>query len=621
MKVYIFDFGERAKYIKTNLTKIILEEQKDHYPVINFSKNKIKLPFGIEIGGNFNNKIYFIKKIFGAFLYKDKTLPELNPEFINVNFSLKCIPLKGDLINYHQYTPNVRYLLESFVQIHQSQKKKNNTYVFFGAQGHAKIPIGVLQNLTSRSTIHIIGDFNSIFYNDKIYYTNEKEYIDYKIKYPDLSSSIINLAPFCEKHDIYIHGNHNYIQSISLLINNNIIPDLIFMQPINDIDYPDIVKIVVNKLISINPDIYILLSTDSYPIKKMIVDYYNPITLPQLKNSENEFLPISATGSRTHGYCITYKKIDLTKLCKGQFYRKPKSTFINYKYLHIPRDNPNWNVQEYDYDRGLDKDNQKVEIITKDILLSKFSVIYNKYKDLHDLFIKYINNDYIYVIFYLFLIKIENFYFVLNSNINMYECIFIHRIVKYYINNINHTNVNVLEIGCAYGVSGMIISNVFSQTKTIGANSFTSIDPNQNTQWHSVGKYNITQIINQQKNNTDYNLSWELIEKYSDEALLLLHNKQRKFDIIFIDGAHDYINVHTDIVLSNLMLKTGGIMIFDDVLHDGVKSALELFMSNNPNYQRIKIVNDNKISKGHKLFTDSGTNTNNPITMYAFIKN
>jgi len=203
----------------------------------------------------------------------------------------------------------------------------------------------------------------------------------------------------------------------------------------------------------------------------------------------------------------------------------------------------------------------------------------------------------------------------------MYECIFIHRIVKYYINNINHTNVNVLEIGCAYGVSGMIISNVFSQTKTIGANSFTSIDPNQNTQWHSVGKYNITQIINQQKNNTDYNLSWELIEKYSDEALLLLHNKQRKFDIIFIDGAHDYINVHTDIVLSNLMLKTGGIMIFDDVLHDGVKSALELFMSNNPNYQRIKIVNDNKISKGHKLFTDSGTNTNNPITMYAFIKN
>jgi hypothetical protein len=42
MKVYIFDFGASPvykKYIETNLTQIILEEQKDHYPVINFSKN------------------------------------------------------------------------------------------------------------------------------------------------------------------------------------------------------------------------------------------------------------------------------------------------------------------------------------------------------------------------------------------------------------------------------------------------------------------------------------------------------------------------------------------------------------------------------------------------------
>lgn len=52
----------------------------------------------------------------------------------------------------------------------------------------------------------------------------------------------------------------------------------------------------------------------------------------------------------------------------------------------------------------------------------------------------------------------------------------------------------MLEIGYAYGTSGMIITNALKNYNYNQKLSYTSIVPNQKTQWNNIGIYNIKQI-------------------------------------------------------------------------------------------------------------------------------
>lgn len=224
---------------------------------------------------------------------------------------------------------------------------------------------------------------------------------------------------------------------------------------------------------------------------------------------------------------------------------------------------------------------------------------------------KYINNKYIYDIILHYKITINDVTYTLHSNINVYEMIFLGVMAE--INNAK----DILEIGCAYGTSGMVLINSLIKN---GGGNLTSIDPYQTTQWKNVGKYNIDKIIELNKN--DIIVKHELIQELSSIALNNYVNKNKYFDLIFIDGSHSYLDVLIDIFCSIKLLKKGGLMILDDVLHTGVKQVInELkFMSN---MEKVHLVEDDtfKIIKSSYFYNNFDKSYTNPRTMYAYKKN
>ena len=123
----------------------------------------------------------------------------------------------------------------------------------------------------------------------------------------------------------------------------------------------------------------------------------------------------------------------------------------------------------------------------------KNSSIYKKYKRELDLVEKHINNEYFYKFIYFWGTRYKKKFYKLHSQISIYECIFLHYIVSS-LNKKSMKNINVLEIGCAYGTSGMIITNALKNYNFNQKVSYTSIDPNQQSQWENIGIYNINQI-------------------------------------------------------------------------------------------------------------------------------
>lgn len=82
---------------------------------------------------------------------------------------------------------------------------------------------------------------------------------------------------------------------------------------------------------------------------------------------------------------------------------------------------------------------------------------------------------------------------------------------------------------------------------------------------------------------TKYAGKAEFVKGFSQNILLQDKIREKKFDIIYIDGNHTSIAVITDFVLSWPLLKVGGIMIFDDYLYKAnpyeMKNSIDLILS------------------------------------------
>ena len=243
--------------------------------------------------------------------------------------------------------------------------------------------------------------------------------------------------------------------------------------------------------------------------------------------------------------------------------------------------------------------------------------IYLKYKTELDAVNKYINNNYIYDIFYNYGFNLNNKFIKLDSNINVYEACFIAQLLNIYINtykNIPNEPLRVVEVGLAYGTSALIIINEMIKYKY--KTRYIVIDPNQTAQWNSIGIRNIKQFLKYMNSK----LKIKLIEKYSTVAMPRL---KKKYDISFIDGSHDELIVIEDIKNSDRLLIKNGLMIIDDVLHIGVKDAILKFFIKNKNYTRISILeNSNKFIRENTLYSHKmiKQSFNNPRTMYCFQK-
>jgi predicted O-methyltransferase YrrM len=78
---------------------------------------------------------------------------------------------------------------------------------------------------------------------------------------------------------------------------------------------------------------------------------------------------------------------------------------------------------------------------------------------------------------------------------------------------------------------------------------------------HTVFLSNLLNTGSIEKVNIEVGRSHDILPKLTVEKKL--------FDIIYIDGSHSAFDVLTDAVMSFYLLKSGGIMIFDDYLWPG----------------------------------------------------
>lgn len=214
---------------------------------------------------------------------------------------------------------------------------------------------------------------------------------------------------------------------------------------------------------------------------------------------------------------------------------------------------------------------------------------------------KTIKNDYIDKIFETWQTKIGNKYYKMNSNISVAECIFLHKLVT------TIKPKRIFEFGMANGMSTMIFLDALIK---IGGDALYSNDPFQKTVWNSIGLYNASQVKGTVKHIHTEKMSTDNFDDIPNEY----------FDIVLIDGAHDKPNVILDIMNTKRILKNGGIMVLDDVLHKGVHDAINEVLMNDPNYSRICLV-PKKLQNIENYDKNNLDKKYNPDTMFAYIKN
>jgi len=168
----------------------------------------------------------------------------------------------------------------------------------------------------------------------------------------------------------------------------------------------------------------------------------------------------------------------------------------------------------------------------------------------------------------------------LHSNIKRDEGEYI-----YYLIRQNKLKICV-EVGMAYGVSALFICRALKNNESESSEDVDhllySIDPNQSTQWLGLGVENI-----KRDNLTKYH---KLLEMKSYRALpKLLKKYEKEVDMIFIDGWHTFDYTLVDGFYSDLLLKIGGYMIFDDALHQGPAKVIRYMVENYKHYKKLDI--------------------------------
>lgn len=110
----------------------------------------------------------------------------------------------------------------------------------------------------------------------------------------------------------------------------------------------------------------------------------------------------------------------------------------------------------------------------------------------------------------------------------------------------------VLEIGTGWGISG----SVFLEE---GCKSLLTIDPNMKAGY-------VRQSIEELNSKVGKDQKITYVNAMSRDLVNHL-NADDYFDVIFVDGMHDYEGVKKDIYIAKDHLATGGVIICDDYTH------------------------------------------------------
>lgn len=91
----------------------------------------------------------------------------------------------------------------------------------------------------------------------------------------------------------------------------------------------------------------------------------------------------------------------------------------------------------------------------------------------------------------------------------------------------------------------------------------------------------------------------------TDPAAALQMGLQGPWDVIYIDGGHDYSTVMNDLILADLALRPGGFLVMDDAGcwldistwrgHDDVSQAVRDHLESNPGYRHLFACGHNRV--------------------------
>ena len=129
-----------------------------------------------------------------------------------------------------------------------------------------------------------------------------------------------------------------------------------------------------------------------------------------------------------------------------------------------------------------------------------------------------------------------------------------------------------LEIGMAFGGSALTFAATHRDLQRAPRRQHTAIDHAQNSYWDDAGRQNL-----ERDGLAEY---VEVIEQYSAFALPQMIVEQRRYDLIYIDGSHQFEDVLIDFVFCHELLNIGGMILFDDSTDSQVAKVLRFIESN-----------------------------------------
>jgi predicted O-methyltransferase YrrM len=128
-----------------------------------------------------------------------------------------------------------------------------------------------------------------------------------------------------------------------------------------------------------------------------------------------------------------------------------------------------------------------------------------------------------------------------------------------------------LEVGLAHGASALTI---LSTLREVGGDGFchSAIDPFQDKDWGGAG---MRVLLDEGFAN-----QFSLHKKLSALALPALVEDSEEYDLIYVDGSHLFEDVFVDFYYSVLLLRTGGVVLFDDCCDYHVAKVIKFIKSN-----------------------------------------
>ena len=143
----------------------------------------------------------------------------------------------------------------------------------------------------------------------------------------------------------------------------------------------------------------------------------------------------------------------------------------------------------------------------------------------------------------------------------------------------------IVEIGVYEGASSCFWSDFYldhPESRLISIDPFTgSIEHHENPENYPeldcieyTARTNIAKSKNAGKCEIIKDFSWFVFPQ-----LVLRSAEDKWIDVLYIDGAHDCASVSRDTALYVPMVRTGGIVIFDDYFHPDVRKAVDMTLN------------------------------------------